>query len=359
MNGNFKDTRLIEAFDHIDPKYIAEVGESLKLRSVYTKEGEQPKNKLHINIKQITALAACVLLLVFAMPLFGYVANVIGSFAAGTAGTDTQIPNTSVIEESESVTEREETTAEPSEMEKKYSVYGKEETGTNGEKTFYLYTEDQHRDIYESRYLKERTLSYEDVVYIINDSIRLYFEYDKIIFAERAQMSGGVYEVMSIYWVEEFNTGNNVLERTSYVTPYHGDFSELSDGTVDDPTSAEYMYRKMLLEIYAIIHCRLDQHNDVRTWSFGNPSQGIPKAPYKGIVLDVPVIQDHPKREYSDAIINATNALRTGEVPTNEYPVVVLPLPKLLGEDYITVVRDGTSERLFPTKELIDLKPIK
>lgn len=46
-------------------------------------------------------------------------------------------------------------------------------------------------------------------------------------------------------------------------------------------------------------------------------------------------------------------------MPTNEYPVVVLPLPELLGEDYITAVRDGTSERLFPTKELIDLKPIK
>ena len=172
-------------------------------------------------------------------------------------------------------------------------------------------------------------------------------------------MSDGVYNVMGIRWVEEFNTGNNVLERRSYVTPYHGDFSELSDGAADDPTSAEYMYRKMLLEIYAIIHCRLDQHNDVHTWSFESPSQGIPKAPYKGIVLDVPVIQDHPKREYSDAIINATNALRTGEVPTNEYPVVVLPQPELLGEDYITAVLNGTSERLFPTKELIDLKPKK
>ena len=46
-------------------------------------------------------------------------------------------------------------------------------------------------------------------------------------------------------------------------------------------------------------------------------------------------------------------------MPTNEYPVVVLPQPELLGEDYITAVRDGTSERLFPTKELIDLKPKK
>ena len=251
MNGYFKDTRLIEAFDQIDPKYIAEVGESLKLRSVYTKEGEQPKNKLRINIKQITALAACVLLLVFAMPIFGYVAKLFGSYSAGTSVSDT-LPNTSVIEateatselsETEALTQPEETERELSEMEKKWGAYGKEERGVNGERIFYLYTEGQHRDIYESQYIKERILSYEDVVYIINDSIRLYFEYDKIIFAEQAQMSDGVYNVMGIRWVEEFNTGNNVLERTSYVTPYHGDFSELSDGAADDPTSAEYPRR--------------------------------------------------------------------------------------------------------------------
>jgi hypothetical protein len=68
---------------------------------------------------------------------------------------------------------------------------------------------------------------------------------------------------------------------------------------------------------------------------------------------------DHFKSEYSDAIINATNALRTGDVPTNEYPVVVLPQPELLGEDYITAVINGTSEILFPTQELIDRNPIK
>ena len=92
MNGYFKDTRLIEAFDHIDPKYIAEVGESLKLHSVYTKEGEQPKNKLRINVKQITALAACVLLLSLVIPLFGYVGNLIADFAAGHAGTPEDFP---------------------------------------------------------------------------------------------------------------------------------------------------------------------------------------------------------------------------------------------------------------------------
>ena len=89
MNGYFKDTRLIEAFDHIDPKYIAEVGESLKLRSVYTKEGKQPKNKLHINVKQITVLAACVLLLALAAPMFTHLPEIINSFAAGGTEDET------------------------------------------------------------------------------------------------------------------------------------------------------------------------------------------------------------------------------------------------------------------------------
>ncbi len=364
MKGNFKDTRLIEAFEQIDPKYIAEVGESLKLRSVYTKQGEQSKNKLRMNIKQITVLAACVLVLAFAMPLFGYVAGVIGSLAAGTSGLDTGIPNTSVIEQSESVTDPEETTREMSEMEKKYSAYGREEIGENGEKIFYLYTAEQHLVLeqeYQER--KEKILSYEDVVYIINDSIRLYFEYDKIVFAEKVKLPGGANKVMGISWIADFNPHGEgaytKLDRSSFVVPYHGDFSELSAGGPDDPASAEYMYRKMLLQIYAIIHCRLNAHNFVYMWSFGNPSNGIPMTPFKGIVLDQPVVKDRFINAHKDALKNATNALRTGEVPTNEYPVVVLPMPDMLGDLYITAVRDGTSERLFPTKELTDLNPAK
>ena len=89
MNGYFKDTRLIEAFDQIDPKYIAEVGESLKLRSVYSKDEEQPKSKLLINFKQIAALAACVLLLALAAPMFTHLPEIINSFAAGGTEDET------------------------------------------------------------------------------------------------------------------------------------------------------------------------------------------------------------------------------------------------------------------------------
>ena len=89
MNGYFKDTRLIEAFDYIDPKYIAEVGESLKLHSVYTKEGEQKRSPFRTHLIQITALVACVLLLALAAPMFTHLPEIINSFAAGGTEDET------------------------------------------------------------------------------------------------------------------------------------------------------------------------------------------------------------------------------------------------------------------------------
>lgn len=84
--NNFRDTRLLEAFEYIDPKYIAEVGAGLKLRSVYSAEEEYAKPTLRTHVKQLTALAACVLLLVLAMPLFSHLPEIINSFAAGWVG---------------------------------------------------------------------------------------------------------------------------------------------------------------------------------------------------------------------------------------------------------------------------------
>ncbi|MBO5702362.1 MAG: hypothetical protein J6S71_07975 [Clostridia bacterium] len=90
--NDFRDTRLIEAFEYIDPKYINEVGATLKLRSVYSKEEEHTKPTLRAHVKQLATLAACVLLLSLAFPFFGYVGNLIADFAAGHAGTTEELP---------------------------------------------------------------------------------------------------------------------------------------------------------------------------------------------------------------------------------------------------------------------------
>jgi hypothetical protein len=87
--NNFRDTRLIEAFEYIDPKYINEVGAGLKLRSVYSAEEEHTKPTLRTHVKQLATLAACVLLLSLAIPTINYVLPRLGIFIGGTAGAGT------------------------------------------------------------------------------------------------------------------------------------------------------------------------------------------------------------------------------------------------------------------------------
>ncbi len=87
--NNFRDTRLIEAFEYIDPKYINEVGKDLKLRSVYSAEEEHTKPTFRTHLKQLVTLAACVLLLSLAIPTINYVLPRLGIFIGGTAGAGT------------------------------------------------------------------------------------------------------------------------------------------------------------------------------------------------------------------------------------------------------------------------------
>ena len=88
--NDFRDTRLIEAFEYIDPKYINEVGAGLKLRSVYSAEEEHTKPTFRTHVKQLATLAACILLLSIASPLVGYIAQIITDWTAaagvGTTG---------------------------------------------------------------------------------------------------------------------------------------------------------------------------------------------------------------------------------------------------------------------------------
>lgn len=87
--NNFRDTRLIEAFEYIDPKYINEVGAGLKLSSVYSAEEEHTKPTLRTHVKQLATLAACVLLLSLAISTVNYVLPRFGIFIGGNAGAGT------------------------------------------------------------------------------------------------------------------------------------------------------------------------------------------------------------------------------------------------------------------------------
>ena len=77
-NKDFKDSRLIDAFSYIDPKYIAEVTDSLKLSN----NSASPIIAKRRSWRHIAALAACVLLLGALIPMITYVLRNFGNIAA-------------------------------------------------------------------------------------------------------------------------------------------------------------------------------------------------------------------------------------------------------------------------------------
>ncbi|MBR6577463.1 MAG: hypothetical protein IKK74_00805 [Clostridia bacterium] len=77
----FKDKRILEALEYIDEKYIDDVFDVLKEPDMT--QSVQVKRSPFRHWKQYLALAACLILLAFATTIFGYVAEFIGSFAAG------------------------------------------------------------------------------------------------------------------------------------------------------------------------------------------------------------------------------------------------------------------------------------
>ena len=104
-NRDFKDSRLIDAFGYIDPKYIAEVADSLKLQNG---KNAQPFAKRR-TWRHIAALAACVLLLGAVIPMITYVLRNFGDIASWFSDDTTEESN--ILTEPE--TPPEETTTVP------------------------------------------------------------------------------------------------------------------------------------------------------------------------------------------------------------------------------------------------------
>lgn len=104
-NRDFKDSRLIDAFGYIDPKYIAEVADNLKLTN---KSAPSPASKRR-NWRHIAALAACVLLLGAVIPLITYVIRNFNDIASWLPENTTE--ESAPLTDPE--TTEEETTSEP------------------------------------------------------------------------------------------------------------------------------------------------------------------------------------------------------------------------------------------------------
>ena len=77
----FKDTRLLEALEYIDDRYIEDVFNVLKEPDMA--QSGYIKHPAFKHWKQYLAAAACLLLLALAIPIIRYVPELINSFAAG------------------------------------------------------------------------------------------------------------------------------------------------------------------------------------------------------------------------------------------------------------------------------------
>lgn len=106
----FKDRRFLQSLEYIDDEYLEDVFNVLKEPDMAATEYKKPSPFKYW--KQYLAAAACILLLSLAMPVFVYVADVIGSIAAGTGSATSEITEAPLYEETET-TAQEETTAEP------------------------------------------------------------------------------------------------------------------------------------------------------------------------------------------------------------------------------------------------------
>ncbi len=106
----FKDKRFLQTLEYIDDEYIEDVFNVLKEPDMARTEYKKPSPFKYL--KQYLAAAACILVLSLLIPVFGYVAEVIGSIAAGTGSATSEVTEAPLYEETETAAQ-EETTAEP------------------------------------------------------------------------------------------------------------------------------------------------------------------------------------------------------------------------------------------------------
>lgn len=252
----------------------------------------------------------------------------------------------------------EETPTAQSALQKKFGAYGREETGENGEKIYRLFTEEQ---IAESLSLREkgerRSLTYEEIAFIVNDSIRMYFEYDKIIVTDFANHEHPESTSILDY---DIKLGTKRYKRCevssvgySEIIPYHGDYSECKSYL-----SAVETYNSLIRGIETIILDRLRIH-DTGTEGFCLMSP-LPASKYTrfyGILLDGGSVTDH--EEYVEALEKSIS----DQLGHKECMYPMLLTKDVYDRDsvrpHLTIsFNDGESvKQLFPTEELEALRP--
>ena len=260
----------------------------------------------------------------------------------------------------------EETPTAQIDMQKKFAAYGREERGENGEKIFRLFTEEQ---IDESLALREkgerRSLTYDEILFLINDSIRMYFEYDKIILTDYICHTHDKTPTSPIDF--EMMLNNNRYRRCEVYTydyieliPYHGDYSDKSSYA-----EALATYRGMIEDIRTMILERLRIHDTGSdSYCLLSPLNDSDYTHLYGILLDDGKITDASKYE---TLLNNTlkDSMTSSELVAAEDKYPLVRMVEQYDEDsgkpqvsiYYIAAGEESREKLYPTEQLEARRP--
>lgn len=134
--------------------------------------------------------------------------------------------------------------ADPPALTPQEDLHGKFEQYIHAEdNTATVFSDEEYAELKAIREKGERTpLTYDEVLFIINDSINLYHKYDKIILTNAV--------------VDGISHNTYLSCNSEEIKTYHGDFSEFVNYNL-----AYRQYEKMLEDIYSIIHYRIYVHD--------------------------------------------------------------------------------------------------
>lgn len=111
-----------------------------------------------------------------------------------------------------------------------------------------VFSEEQYAELKEVRESNNRNpLTYEEILFLVNDSINMYFAYDEIRLYN-ANVDGVLPLTLTFSAIQSSSS--------CIITPYHGDFSEF-----ESYADALNRYERMIQEIYAIIYYRIYMHD--------------------------------------------------------------------------------------------------
>ncbi len=255
--------------------------------------------------------------------------------------------------------------AAQSELQQKFAVYNYYCSDENSGKTLTFFSKEQYDVITQKRKNGERIfLTYDEVLFIINDSIQMYNKYDTIILTN-AKSTDMLFICDSM--------GDLII------STYHGDFSNT------DYQKAIKKYEQKIHDIYNIMIYRLGMldfgfthayhiagysstlESDKLTYQY-NPNKMIDKLYYAFFIDEGANLN---MQEYLDKVVDAydkyqikTRAMLDAEYQKEIIETTFLEYPLLIsvfGSSEINLIDTDafTVNRLFPTNELDAAKPLK